>query len=67
MDLFEFVMVVVGFDKLINVVVIVLGDLWNLGINMDIFGDLILLKFGLVFDLDIWFVSVVFVFLDKEK
>lgn len=66
-DLSELVMAAAGSDKLTNAVATVLGDLQNLGINMDISGDLTSPKFGLASDLDTRLASAALASLDKEK
>ena len=66
-DLSELVMAAAGSDKLTNAVATVLGDLRNLGINMDISGDLTSPKFGLASDLDTRLASAALASLDKEK
>lgn len=66
-DLSELVMAAAGSDKITNAVASVLGDLRNLGINMDLSGDITSPKFGLASDLDTRLASAALASIDKEK
>ncbi|MFS1704016.1 TIGR03545 family protein [Alteromonas sp. AMM-1] len=66
-DLSELVLAAAGSDKVTNAVASALGDLHDLGINLDISGSLTAPKFALASDLDTRLASAALASLDKEK
>ncbi|TPV55064.1 TIGR03545 family protein [Aestuariibacter sp. GS-14] len=66
-DLSELILAAAGSDKVTNAVASALGDLHDLGINLDISGSLTAPKFALASDLDTRLASAALASLDKEK